>query len=219
MTVFNAANARPMPTQQELWNMFSYDEVLGVLRWKVPRRSINVGDIAGCVGKDGYTQIQINGIFYLAHRLIYQYHKGDLGQYKQIDHYDKNPRNNKFDNLRLATHSQNQRNTPVYANSKSGIKGVIWEAEREKYRAQIKVTRKVENLGRFTNKFDAYEVYRQRCLEVDPISYSDNSKDMRPEVLIEYQNYLLQKTIIAAVTPNRQSAINDQKFNIFELAA
>ncbi len=213
MTVF-----KPLPSKQDLQAMFTYDAGLGCLRWKISKQNTNFGDRAGNVRPDGYTRINIGGVLYLAHRLIYQYHKGDLDQYTQIDHYDKNPRNNKFDNFRLATQSQNQRNKPVYANSKSGIKGVCWDSKSKKYRASIRVSGKCEHLGLFDNKFDAYEAYRKRCLAVDPVSYSDNSKDFRPDILIEYQNYLLQKEIIDAAYPHRYAAINDQKFNIFELA-
>ncbi len=217
MRVFKA-----VPSKQDLQNMFTYDDELGVLRWKISKQKINIGDPAGGLDKNGYTVIGIDGIQYKAHRLIFQFHKGNLLPTDLIDHENKTEKNelkdNRIKNLRKNTQSGNGCNTGVSKNSKTGIKGVCWDSGVKKYRANIGVSGKVENLGRFTNKFEAYETYRQRCLEVDPISYADNSKDMRPEVFQEYQNYLLQKSIIEAASPNRYAAINDQKFNIFELA-
>lgn len=194
MVVFKA-----VPSQQDLQDMFTYDDEIGCLRWKIkPAQNINIGDRAGSVNKkDGYTYIMINGVLYVAHRLIYQFFKGDLLPTDIVDHVEKTERNeiksNKIENLRKNTPNGNQRNKGVQVNSGSGIKGVKLCSETKKYRSQITISGKREHLGYFTNKFDAYEAYRKRCLEVDPISYSDNSKDMRDDVLIEYQEYLSQK--------------------------
>ncbi len=195
MTVFIVA--KPIPSQSDLWKMFNYHSD-GYLIWKTkPAQNINIGDRAGAVNKRGYTEIRVNGFKYLAHRLIYQFFEGNLLPTDVVDHVEKTKRNelkdNRIENLRKTSPSGNSRNTGVRVDSESGIKGVSWNSEREKYVAQISVSRKVENLGRFTNKFDAYTAYRKRCLEVDPVSYADNSKDMRPDILIEYQEYLLQK--------------------------
>lgn len=216
MAIFNA-----VPTQAELKAMFTYHSD-GFLIWKIKTaKKINIGDIAGNIKKDGYAQIMINGVPYQAHRLIYNFFNGNLLPTDIVDHIEKTEKNevksNKIENLRKNTPNGNGRNCGVSKNSKSGVKGVSWDSQAKKYRAQICVSGKTEKLGRFTNKFEAYEVYRKRCLEVDPISYSDNSKDFRPDILIEYQEYLLQKEIIEAASPNRYAAINDQKFNIFEL--
>lgn len=189
---------KDVPTQQELQDMFTYDDELGCLRWKIKiSKKNNIGDVAGCIRKGGYTAIRINGIRYFTHRLIYQYHKGDLKSNIVVDHITKTENNgfkdNRISNLRENSYNGNARNSGVRKNSKSGIKGVIWYPRYKKYLAKIKVSGKNEHLGYFNNKFDAYEAYRKRCLEVDPISYADSSKDMHPEVFIEYQEYLSQK--------------------------
>ncbi len=188
---------KEVPTQQELWKMFNYHSD-GYLIWKIkPAKNINIGDRAGRIQKNGYTEIGINGVLYYAHRLIYQFFKGGLLPTDLIDHENKTEKNevkdNRFSNLRKNTKSGNRCNTGVSKNSESGVKGVSWNSRAKKYQAAIKVSGESKNLGYFTNKFDAYEAYRKRCLEVDSMSYADNSKDMRPEILIEYHEYLLQK--------------------------
>lgn len=193
MTLF-----KEVPTQQELQAIFTYDDELGVLRWKIkPAKNINIGDIAGYVRPNGYTQIMINGVRYFAHRLIYRLHEGNLLSTDLIDHKTKPAKgeikDNRIENLRKSTSSGNNRNKGVQVNSESGIKGVFWHKRDKKYQANISISGKSEHLGYFTNKFDAYEAYRKRCLEIDPISYEDSSKDMRPEVFIEYQEYLKNK--------------------------
>lgn len=48
-------------------------------------RKANVGDVAGCVDKDGYIQIRLKGKMYPAHRLAWLYVYGEWPQ-DEIDH-------------------------------------------------------------------------------------------------------------------------------------
>ena len=67
----------------------------------------------------------------------------------QIDHRDRNPLNNQRSNLRVATHSQNGHNRGTQKNSKTGVKGVSFNKEKGKYRAQITVEGRYYFLGYF----------------------------------------------------------------------
>lgn len=74
---------------------------------------------------------------------------------KYCDHRDRNPLNNRKYNLRNATITENVRNKTKGKNNASGIIGVCWDAERQKWMARIGVNKKNKNLGRFANKEDA----------------------------------------------------------------
>jgi hypothetical protein len=70
-----------------------------------------------------YLVIGINGMIYKAHRLVWLYVHGEPVP-DRIDHRDLDQLNNRIDNLRAATHSQNKANGRVRIDNKLGLKGV-----------------------------------------------------------------------------------------------
>lgn len=75
--------------------------------------------------------------------------------YKHYDHKDRNPLNNRKENLRKATYSQNAQNRTVGSNNTSGIIGVHYSKSAQKWRAVIKLNGKHNHLGYFVNKDEA----------------------------------------------------------------
>lgn len=69
--------------------------------WLVKRAT---GQVHGSI-KDRYVKLKIEGKWYFAHRLIWLYFNGDLPDY--IDHIDGNGFNNRIENLRECTQTQN----------------------------------------------------------------------------------------------------------------
>lgn len=74
---------------------------------------------------------------------------------KGWDHIDRNPLNNRRNNLRMATIKENSINKKRYKNNTSGIIGISWESDRSKWKAFIKIDGKESRLGNFLNKEDA----------------------------------------------------------------
>jgi hypothetical protein len=70
----------------------------------------------------GYAQTEINGQKVLMHRLIMGAKKG-----QEVDHVDRNPRNNLPNNLRFCTGTQNQGNTKVRKDNTTGYRGVQFD--------------------------------------------------------------------------------------------
>jgi hypothetical protein len=83
-----------------------------------------------------------------------------------VEHKDLNPLNNRWDNLRLATRSQNMANIKVTRRSKSGVKGVFWDKARYKWGAYITHNYKVRNLGRYDKIEDAKAAYDKAAREL-----------------------------------------------------
>ena len=133
-------------TQERLRYLFEYKD--GALIWKRDTINTKAGDIAGGLNKaSGYRSIGVDGVRYLLHRLIYLFHNNELP--RCLDHIDCNPLNNHIENLRPTTHSQNQQNTKLRVDNKSGVKGVNWREDIGKYRTYISLKGKRILLGNF----------------------------------------------------------------------
>jgi len=130
-------------TQSDLNELFEYKD--GFLYWKPSK--------AGTICGQGYWQTGIQGKYFKNHRLIFLMHHGYLPD--MIDHIDGNRLNNRIENLRPATKSQNSYNSMKKKTNKSGIKGVSWRPDLKKYRARLYANSKCYELGSFENIEDA----------------------------------------------------------------
>ena len=144
-----------------LKHLFDYDKETGNLIWKVKRaKNQAVGDIAGSFDTSvGYVRVGINGKKYYAHRIVFLYHKGYLP--KTIDHINGDKVDNRIENLRAVTASQNQHNRKINSNSTSGYKGVSYYARTNKWCAKIRLESKRINLGYYKTPEEADAVVRK----------------------------------------------------------
>lgn len=142
-------------TQSRLKEMLQYDPKSGLFKWKKQNSSRGiVGEIAGSEYGNGYLRIGVDGKYYSVHRLAWLYMAGYFPE-NQIDHKDRDKGNNRWNNLREVSQSCNMKNTGMFKNNKSGVKGVCWHKKRKKWRSIITVENKTINLGRFKNLTDA----------------------------------------------------------------
>ena len=77
----------------------------------------------------------------------------------EVDHIDTDGLNNRRFNLRSATRAENARNQRTRSNNVSGFRGVSYQAETGKWRAQIRFGGKTKHLGCFAIKEDARAAY------------------------------------------------------------
>jgi len=131
-----------------------YNPSTGLFIWLIGKRK---GSVAGTLRTDGYVQINIKGVCYFAHRLAHLYMEGNRPN--QIDHRNEIRNDNRWSNLREATHSQNKMHTARQINNTTGYKGVTYDARREKYWAQIKKDNVPYFLGYYDLPEEAYAVY------------------------------------------------------------
>lgn len=104
--------------------------------------------------KDGYTRIHAGGKRYKSHRLAWFYMTGEWPDC-EIDHINGIRDDNRFENLRKVSGSENKRNTSIPNTNKSGVMGVCWDTNRQMWKPQIQVEGTTINLGRFLSLFEA----------------------------------------------------------------
>ena len=158
----------------EIRRVLSYDPETGVLTWK-PRPAVDrfaktwntrfAGKPAGTVGQNGYIFIWLGGRNLLAHRVAYVLMKGRWPEH-EIDHENRHRADNRWDNLRDATISQNNANKESPANTVSGYRGVRWHKASRKWHARITVNRKEHSLGYYDVKEDAARAYNEGALRL-----------------------------------------------------
>ena len=162
-------------TQSELKKLLHYDPQTGIFKWiGKTYHTMKMRNIAGNVNLSGYVIIKIKGKAHKAHRLAWLYVYGVWPS--RIDHINREKSDNRIHNLRIATASENSRNTKLSCRNKSGIKGVMWNRHRQKWYAKIIIKGNVYNLGAFSSFDDA--VFARKKAEIvlgyDP-SQSQNS--------------------------------------------
>lgn len=111
-----------MITQEKLHQMFTYSDGNLIHRYTV-QGGKQAGAIAGSPHNAGYRQISINRKKYLIHRLVWLYHYGEMPD--QIDHINGMRSDNRIENLRECSYSQNHGNRRKQSNNTSGMKGVF----------------------------------------------------------------------------------------------
>lgn len=152
-----------LPTQKMLQDLLTYDPATGQLFWKL-RPQIMFPDVRSwktwniryadkpaftAIDRKGYHVGAINSTSYRAARLVYKLCHGVDAD--QVDHIDGDRTNNKIANLRNVSGQQNQQNMKRCSRNTSGITGVSWNSERNRWEARITYNRKTISLGRFVD--------------------------------------------------------------------
>jgi hypothetical protein len=84
----------------------------------------------------------------------------------EVDHKNRSRLDNRRDNLRICTHSQNEANRSIFPNNISGKKGVSWDKVNKKWRAVIEYNYKYIHIGRYKDINDASEAYNRKAKEL-----------------------------------------------------
>jgi hypothetical protein len=151
---------RPRLTRARLRELLDYNSTTGEFRWRNrDGNGARLGPSAGSVNSSGeYRSIKINGRMYREHQLAWFYMKGRWGR-PMIDHRDGDGTNNRWNNLRRATMSQNAANRRRPRHNTSGYKGVYICCKSGKWRACIGKDGETIQLGRFETAQEAHEAY------------------------------------------------------------
>ena len=71
------------------------------------------------------------------------------------DHINRNKLDNRRCNLITVTRRQNQMNVGLRKDNTSGIKGVCWDKQSNKWRVSVKISGRQYYLGLFNDKLEA----------------------------------------------------------------
>jgi len=140
-----------MINRDKLLELFDYQN--GNLIWNSDRGAQKCkGQIAGTRHSKGYVAIKLKGRVYKAHRLIYIWHYGALSGDVHIDHINGIRDDNRIENLRAVTPTQNQWNrhhmVKGYTQTRSG-----------RFQVRISVNGEEKHIGMVDSEEEATAMY------------------------------------------------------------
>ena len=159
-----------LPTAEEVRKALHYDPDAGVFTWKkrpvwkwnkrLGGKRAGYANVKGQSQRSVYRMIWINGTNRKEHRLAWIYMTGEWPEL-DIDHKNGDGLDNRWENLRLATSSQNNMNTGMYSTNTVGVKGV----SRHKcgFQARIGIGGRVQALGVYKTPEEAHAVYMKEA--------------------------------------------------------
>jgi hypothetical protein len=149
---------KPLPFNQSfIKSCLNYNEETGLLYYKNPYFSSDIGRAIGGKDEKGYIRIRINYIKYKAHRIIWLWYYGEDPHNKEIDHINGIRDDNRIVNLRLATDRLTAQNN---IRTRSGkLVGTSWDKRENKWHAQIKLRGYQYSRGYYNTEEEAHKAY------------------------------------------------------------
>ncbi len=155
---------RAKVTYDRARELLVYDPDTGILGWRYRRAGQpppEPGRQAGYIGADGYWKVRLDGVAYQAHRLIWLLMTGSLPD-GDLDHANLDKADNRWANLRPASHHDNMRNVRSRKRdgSPSKLKGAYLETGHDdQWFSAITINGKSHRLGRFQTPEEAHAAY------------------------------------------------------------
>ena len=152
-------------TYDRLRELLAYNPKTGKFFRRMSRGPTKAGHEAGCTQPNGYVQIRIDRNLYYAHRLAWLYTHGYMPE-NDLDHIDRDPGNNRIENLREVSHACNLRNCGNRTHNTSGVNGIGWKKSIGKWIAQISANQRNFYLGCYDDFDDAVcaRLAAEQCL-------------------------------------------------------
>lgn len=148
-------------------SLLSYNAKTGGFVWRVDRGRFRcAGKRAGHLGTEGYWILKIDGYNFQGQRVAWLLKTGNWPDL-EVDHEDTNRANNRWENLRQATHGQNQSNGVAYKNNTLGVKGVSpMPKQPGRFRVRIRKDGIERHIGCFNSLEEAGVAYASAAQEL-----------------------------------------------------
>lgn len=151
---------KPEMTYELCRKLFTYDPATGRMarNYTTSSRAIK-GQLVGCKNAHGYLVVRVGDTLYYVHRLAWLWMTGEWPSHT-IDHINRDPSDNRWENLRDVTHSDNHHN-------RHGVSGVYWAARDKVWVASIAYMGVKTHIGQHKDRAIAEKMYadhKQRFL-------------------------------------------------------
>lgn len=181
-------------TLEEAMAVWTFDPEAGVLIWKERPESMFESALvcrqwnAKWAGKpiiyvspNGYISVRYRGLNTVVHRVIWLISYGEWPK-GEIDHIDHVKTNNRLVNLREVSHAENSRNQSIGSTNNSGVVGVAFRRDTERWVARIRHEQKSISLGSYRTKDEAVEARRaaERRLGFHPNHGTQAIRNLEP---------------------------------------
>lgn len=157
--------AKSTPDSLILHERFLYSKETGLVTYRKSKGTAKAGDLAGYVNHRGYKKVCIDGEHYFMHRIIWKMTHG-ADACGEIDHINRNRKDNRLENLRDVTSKENQLNREKPRGSE--FVGVYYNPSKNKWQARIDV-----HIGWFDKPEDAMGARSKALSKISSLKLSD----------------------------------------------
>lgn len=151
-------------TAERLRELHNLDPETGRLTRRTAAGGKRVGDVMGTLNKDGYVRIMVDGLIYLAQRLVWLHYYGSWPS--ECDHINGIRNDNSIANLRDVTRSINMQNQKK-AHNRTGLPLGVYPS-KQRFQATIKIDGKPVYIGNYKTADEAHAAYLEVKRKLHP---------------------------------------------------
>lgn len=140
----------------------------GKLYWtKKPCPKVVVGKVAGSLCAGSYLAFKLKHKRYIVHHAVWYLHGNTIPEGYMLDHINRDMLDNRIENLRLATPSQNSANSSRYGN-----RNCYWNERVKAYQVRVQFKGKYHHAGKYYKTLESAKQAAQELREKVHAEYS-----------------------------------------------